>query len=190
MIGNISKRCINCCKLLITRYSHLAHRESAITAPVSSEHTFLDKHTSNPLLPEKLDESSNSDLVKKNTFHYPEPGIGKSPLGIFAYYIKKSEVLQELFRLGVNLHQIEKNTEATQFLLRCSFEDIREHIIFLKEVCLEIPRIGRIISKNPLILKEDLEDLKVRVNYLKYKKFDDNMITRIIQENPLWLTHR
>lgn len=108
----------------------------------------------------------------------------------FAAYINKSDTLQQLLKLGVNFHKIEKNGEAVPFILSLKFEDIKEHIIFLNNLDLATEEIGYLITKNPLLLKEDIEDLKVRINYLEYKNFSKEMITHIVTANPLWLTHR
>lgn len=138
-----------------------------------------------------VNKTSISEFIKHNTSLTPTEITDYSNKylpGVFAYYIKKSETLQELFRLGVNLHKIEENSEATHFILCSTLEDIRKPIEFLKD--LSVDDIGKIITKNPLILKEDLENLLVRVNYLKFKKFSNKMVTRIVQDNPFWLSHR
>ncbi|XP_018574305.1 transcription termination factor 3, mitochondrial [Anoplophora glabripennis] len=147
------------------------------TANVSlekSEECFLPKDTKSVLEPLDEDISYISTYLKP-TFN-------------FAAYINKSETLQHLLKLGVNLHQIEKNVEDVQFILGLKFEDIKEHIIFLNNLGLATEEIGYLITKNPLLLKEDLENLKIRINYLEYKKFSKEMITRIIKANPFWLT--
>lgn len=104
----------------------------------------------------------------------------------FAAYINKSETLQELLKLGVNFHKLEKKVGIPSFMLGLSFEkDIKNHITFLNDMGVE--EIGEFITKNPLIFKENIEDLQARINYLKYKRFTDEMITRIITKNPFWL---
>lgn len=112
------------------------------------------------------------------------------PGAVSSMYVNKSDVLQQLVKLGVNLYQIEKDPEAMKFILTLKFEDIKDTIIYLKELGLETEQIGYAITKNPLLLQENLEDLKVRVNYLQYKKFTPEMITRIVENNPFWLTYR
>lgn len=109
---------------------------------------------------------------------------------VSSMFINKSEILQELLKFNVELYKVEKNAEAFDYILQRNFADIKEHIIFLKELDLEDSDIGQLITKNPLILREDLEDLRVRINYLKYKKFSDEMITSILKKNPFWLSQR
>uniref|UniRef100_A0A6P7FQ46 Transcription termination factor 3, mitochondrial n=1 Tax=Diabrotica virgifera virgifera TaxID=50390 RepID=A0A6P7FQ46_DIAVI len=111
------------------------------------------------------------------------------PGALSSMYINKSEILQQLVKLKVKLYEIEKDPEATKFILSQRFEDIKDKIIFLKELGLEIEDIGNTITKNPLILKENIEDLQVRINYLQYKKFTSEMILRIVSANPHWLSH-
>ncbi|KAJ8924905.1 hypothetical protein NQ315_001062 [Exocentrus adspersus] len=102
-----------------------------------------------------------------------------------AAYVNKSDTLQQLLKLGVDFHRIEKkNVDCISFILGLKFDDIKEHIVFLRDLGLETEDIARHISKNPQLLKEDLANLKVRINYLEYKKFTGEMITRIIQANP------
>lgn len=107
-----------------------------------------------------------------------------------AAYANKSELIQQLVQLGVNLHYIEKKLpEAMKFLLQCQFGSIKDHIRFLNDLGVELVDVAQVITKNPLILKESLEDLEVRINYLKFKKFDNDGVARIISKNPFWLTH-
>ncbi|KRT78288.1 hypothetical protein AMK59_7401 [Oryctes borbonicus] len=106
----------------------------------------------------------------------------------FAAYINQSETLQQLLKLGVNLHKLEKKRNVPPFILRLDFEkDIKNHILLFLDRGLEVRNIADIFTRNPFILKEDIEDLKVRINYLMYKKFDNAMISRILCQNPFWL---
>lgn len=108
-----------------------------------------------------------------------------------AAYANKSELIQQLVQLGVNLHYIEKKLpQAMKFLLQCKFDTIKDHIRFLNDLGVELVDVAGVITKNPLVLKESLEDLEVRINYLKFKKFDSEGVVRIVSKNPFWLTHR
>lgn len=144
--------------------------------------------------PEESIEYSSSQLTKSVLEPLDEDISHVStylkPTFNFAAYINKSDILQQLLKLGVNFHKIEKDAEAAQFILGLKFEDIKEHIIFLNNLGLTTEQIGYIISKNPLLLKEDLENLEVRINYLKYKKFTNEAILHIIKSNPFWLSKR
>ncbi|CAH0726664.1 unnamed protein product, partial [Brenthis ino] len=104
-----------------------------------------------------------------------------------AGYINKSETLQNLLHLNVNLSKIEKRPHIVHKILKLDFEkDIKNQILFLKDY-VGIENIGNYITKNPLILCESLEDLQVRINYLRSKKFKSQDILHIIQKNPFWL---
>lgn len=138
-------------------------------------------------LPSELEKSSPS-LTSEVTVYNKIPNV--QPKTVSSFYINESEVLQELLKLNVNLYKVEKVKEAFDFILQRKFDRIREHIILLKEFNLEDDEIGKLITTNPLILKEDLNDLRVRINYLQYKKFSDEMITAILRKNPFWLSHR
>lgn len=109
----------------------------------------------------------------------------------FAAYVNKSETLQELLKLGVNLYKLEKDIDVPPFILSLKFEEnIKPYVIFLYDLGLNEEDIGELITKNPFIFKEDLDDLMVRINYLKTKKFDNAMIQRIVSKNPYWLSFR
>lgn len=106
----------------------------------------------------------------------------------FAAYVNKSPTLQQLVKLGVNLHRVEKRKNSTEFLLQLDFErDMSKYIRFLHDAGVPPDALGAFITKNPYIFKEDLEDLSTRLNYLQYKKFSADGIARIITANPYWL---
>lgn len=148
----------------------------------------LDKISNNSYLQVKEENSQIQSVNKEITISDKIPYI--KPKTVSSSYINDSEILQELFKLNVDLYKVERNTEAYEYILQQKFDDVKEHIIFLKELDLEDIDIGNIITKNPLIFKEDLEDIRVRINYLKYKKFTNIMITEVIKKNPFWLSHR
>lgn len=105
-----------------------------------------------------------------------------------AAYVKQSPNLQELIKMGVNLHSIEKRKGLGQFVLNLDFErDVKSHLIFLHDLGIPAESFGDFITKNPLIFKESIDDLTVRVNYLEHKKFQPSQIINIIQTNPFWL---
>lgn len=106
----------------------------------------------------------------------------------FAAYVNKSESLQHLVKMGVDLHKLEKRKGIPQFILGLDFDrDMREHLKFLTEVGVPLEGLGEFITKNPLIFKEDLGNMEVRVNYLESKRFLPEQISRIVCKNPFWL---
>lgn len=109
----------------------------------------------------------------------------------FAAYVNKSETLQQLVKLGVNLHRIEKTVDGVPFIMKLDFEkDIKNHIQFLCDRGVDLETVAEIFSNNPLVLKEDLDDLEVRMNYLESKRFNKQMIARILSKNHFWLSFR
>lgn len=112
-----------------------------------------------------------------------------SPTFNFAAYVNKSQTLQELVMLGVELHKLETKKEIGEFIMKLDFEkDIQTHLRFLHDLGVPAENLGTFITKNPLIFKEDLEDLKIRINYLLAKKFTPEMISSIVTRNPRWLS--
>ncbi|XP_062556204.1 transcription termination factor 3, mitochondrial [Armigeres subalbatus] len=106
----------------------------------------------------------------------------------FAAYVNRSESLKKLVQLGVDLHKLEKRKGIPQFLMQLDFEkNMKQHLVFLAEIGVNVEQFGEFITKNPLIFKEDLGNLEVRVNYLESKRFLPEQITRIVVQNPFWL---
>ncbi|XP_060535072.1 transcription termination factor 3, mitochondrial [Cylas formicarius] len=119
----------------------------------------------------------------------PDDSRVAQPSFNFAAYADKSDTLQQLVKLGVDLYRIEHQVKAVPFILTLKFDDIRQHIMFLKDVGLGKDEIANVITKNPFIFKEELDNLEVRVNYLEFKQFTKDMVTHILRSNPVWLSH-
>lgn len=170
---------ISCIRCALSQLTHLAENNTEISKNIIDEITLID-----PPEPEKSvlgplsEDISHISTYLKPTFN-------------FAAYANKSETIQELVKLGVNLHYIEKKIlDALPFILRLKFDDIKDHILFINNLGVDFQDIGKIITKNPFIFKEKLEDIEVRINYLKFKRFSDEAILRIITKNPFWLSFR
>ncbi|EFA03203.1 transcription termination factor 3, mitochondrial [Tribolium castaneum] len=173
----------------IRQFSSVQSKAAEGALSTKSEYNLLDTRTipnddtidSKDLEPEpSVLEPCNEDIS------YVAPYL--RPSFNFAAYVNKSETLQKLVQLGVELYKLEKNPDVPPYLLQLDFEkDIKNHIIFLTDLGLETADLGWLITKNPFIFKEDLDNLQVRINYLKFKKFNDEMILRIVQDNPHWL---
>ncbi|XP_004641351.1 LOW QUALITY PROTEIN: transcription termination factor 3, mitochondrial [Octodon degus] len=104
-------------------------------------------------------------------------------------YVDHSETLQKLVLLGVNLSQIEKHPDAANLLLRLDFEkDIKQILLFLKDVGLEDNQLGTFLTKNYAIFSEDLENLKIRVAYLRSKNFSKADIVQMVKNAPFLLS--
>uniref|UniRef100_A0A4X2KDV3 Mitochondrial transcription termination factor 3 n=1 Tax=Vombatus ursinus TaxID=29139 RepID=A0A4X2KDV3_VOMUR len=104
-------------------------------------------------------------------------------------YVDRSETLQKLVLLGVNLSKLEKRPGVGTLLLRLDFEnDIQKILLFLKDIGVEDNQLGAFLTKNYIILTEDLENLRTRVAYLESKKFSKTDISRMIVNAPYLLS--
>uniref|UniRef100_A0A1B6KMQ3 Transcription termination factor 3, mitochondrial n=1 Tax=Graphocephala atropunctata TaxID=36148 RepID=A0A1B6KMQ3_9HEMI len=111
-----------------------------------------------------------------------------SPSFNLAAYANKSNSLQQLIKMGVDLHIIESKKDAARFILNLDFDKhMKLHLRFLHDIGLPAEEFGKFITKNPFIFQQQLEDLQVRVNYLEAKRFSADAISRIITRNPIWL---
>lgn len=138
-------------------------------------------------------ESVNTSVLSERPVELlAEPvdvALNLKPSYNLAAYVNKSETLQELIKLGVNLHKIEKKKpELAELVLGLNFEqDVKPYLMFLHDCGVPSDQLGEHITKNPAIFKEDLDNLSVRINYLESKKFKADEIARIVTKNPFWL---
>ncbi|XP_019573962.2 transcription termination factor 3, mitochondrial [Rhinolophus sinicus] len=103
-------------------------------------------------------------------------------------YVDHSETLQKLVLLGVDLSKIEKHPDAANCLLRMDFEnDIKQILLFLKDLGIEDNQLGPFLTKNYAIFSEDLKNLKTRVAYLQSKNFNKADITQMVRNAPFLL---
>lgn len=103
-------------------------------------------------------------------------------------YVDHSETLQKLVLLGVDLSKIEKHPDAANCLLRMDFEsDIKQILLFLKDLGIEDNQLGPFLTKNYAIFSEDLQNLKTRVAYLQSKNFNKADITQMVRNAPFLL---
>ncbi|XP_059103683.1 transcription termination factor 3, mitochondrial [Peromyscus eremicus] len=113
------------------------------------------------------------------------------PLSSFTLgdYVDHSKTLQQLVQLGVDLSRIERHLDVANLLLRLDFEkDIKQILLFLKDLGLEDNHLGPFLTKNYTIFSEDLENLKTRVAYLQSKHFSNADIARMVRQAPFLLS--
>nr|XP_014703245.2 transcription termination factor 3, mitochondrial isoform X1 [Equus asinus]XP_014703246.2 transcription termination factor 3, mitochondrial isoform X1 [Equus asinus] len=104
-------------------------------------------------------------------------------------YVDHSETLQNLVLLGVDLSKIEKQPDAANLLLRLDFEkDIKQILLFLKDLGIENNQLGTFLTKNYAVFSEDLENLKTRVAYLQSKNFSKADIAQMVRKAPFLLS--
>lgn len=142
------------------------------------------------ILAEEEQENKRSILapVDDESKIYAEPML--RPTFNLAAYVLKSETLQQFLKLGVDLSRWDK-LNVSQSIAKYDFKHHIEPFILLltKDIGIPIDGLGKILSKNPDIMKENLDDLLVRVNYLALKRFTKDEIVEIITRNPFWLSH-
>ncbi|XP_007933043.1 transcription termination factor 3, mitochondrial [Orycteropus afer afer] len=103
-------------------------------------------------------------------------------------YVDHSETLQKLVLLGVDLSKIERHPDIANILLRLDFEkDIKQILLFLKDLGIEDNQLGSFLTKNYAIFSEDLENLKTRVTYLQSKNFSKADIAHMVRKAPFLL---
>ncbi|KAL4629766.1 transcription termination factor 3, mitochondrial [Arapaima gigas] len=103
-------------------------------------------------------------------------------------YVNQSETLQQLVLLGVNLWKLEQRPNVGSMLLRLDFQkDVKNRLLFLKDLGVEDSQLGPLITRNPFILTESLENLKARAEYLKSKKFSPQSIASMVSKAPYLL---
>ncbi|GAB1298318.1 Transcription termination factor 3, mitochondrial [Apodemus speciosus] len=139
------------------------------------------------------------------------------PLSSFtlADYIDHSKTLQKLVQLGMDLSKVEKHPDVANLLLRLDFEkDVKQILLFLKDLGLEDNQLGPFLTKYYAIFFEDLENLKTRwshyiiltglelitlllwpstcwnyrVAYLQSKHFSKTDIARMVRNAPFLLS--
>nr|CAG4637305.1 EOG090X0C5Y [Ceriodaphnia reticulata] len=137
-------------------------------------------------------QENNNPLLPDSSFVGVSPVI--SPSFNLANYVNKSELLQNLVKLGVSIHQWEKLGDVHSWLMVLDFtKDVKPIIQFLVDQGVSPNQLGIYFTKNPYILKTCVKDLEIRTNYLYSKNFTFEMISRIFSRNPFWLlfsTHR
>ncbi|XP_043282193.1 transcription termination factor 3, mitochondrial [Venturia canescens] len=107
----------------------------------------------------------------------------------FAAYANDSSTIQELAKLGVDLHKVEKRTQAMELLLKFHFNEMKPYIRFLYDCGIKSNNLGLFITKNPYIFSQTIEDMTIRIRYLRAHKFNPAMIERIVEKNPFWLMY-
>lgn len=165
---------------------------------IVTRRTRFDGYTSNHLQDIDLDDKELMDLFgerKIDGLGEPNPEILDDispalPMSFnLAAFANKSETIQMLIKLGVDLALIEKRfPETAEWLLKLDFaSDVKPYIRFLVDHGVAPDQLGHFVTKNPWIFSHNLEDLQVRINYLSWKKFDKQMIASVISNAPLFL---
>eukprot|EP00062_Callorhinchus_milii_P003954 gi/632941837/ref/XP_007886088.1/ PREDICTED: mTERF domain-containing protein 1, mitochondrial [Callorhinchus milii] len=103
-------------------------------------------------------------------------------------YVDQSDTLSKLVLLGVDLSKLEQRPNVANMLLRLDFDkNVKECLLFLKDLGVEEHQFGAFLTKNPFILTESLGNLQKRVSYLQSKKFNKEAIARMVSKAPYLL---
>ncbi|XP_048384816.2 transcription termination factor 3, mitochondrial [Stegostoma tigrinum] len=103
-------------------------------------------------------------------------------------YVDQSETLTKLVLLGVDLSKLERRPNVANMLLRLDFNrDVKERLLFLKDVGVDDHLLGAFLTRNPFILTEDMENLQMRIQYLQSKKFSKEAISSMVSGAPYLL---
>ena len=139
-------------------------------------------------IPLKKDENRLLKEIKNNeSFLFTQAVPQKSET--VAAFVSKSELLQNLVKLGVDLSEVEKDPDMAEYLIKADFKlDIQPYILFLYD-CKILPEdMGKMFTKHPSIFKESLDNLQLRIDYFKSKSFSEASIVRIVTKQPSVLT--
>ena len=127
---------------------------------ISDQQTALDPQIAHDRKSETERTPTPRELQDLQDLPPPKP---MEPSYNLAPYVAKSEVLQRLVSLGVDLSVVEKVSEAADFVVQANWDaDIQPRLLFLQDVGVEDAKLGHVLTKNPLLLKEDMEDMQVR----------------------------
>ncbi|KAK7100151.1 hypothetical protein V1264_023144 [Littorina saxatilis] len=135
--------------------------------------------------PSDLSQLTQEELEQLKDLPDPKP---IQPSYNLAPYVAKSEVLQKLVGLGVDLSAVEKVSDAADFVVQANWDvDIQPRLLFLRDVGVDDSQLGHVLTKNPLLLKEDVEDMQMRIDYMHSKKFSKDEVSYIVKKAPLTL---
>ena len=135
-------------------------------------------------LPNKYTEEAYKLVSSKRDISHIRP-VRPSKSYNLAVYVRDSDTLSNLVKLGVDLSKIEQDPEIAGYIARLNWnEDVMPYINFLQDINVPAQFIATIFTKNPAIFRESLEDLQIRVNYFESKNFTMDAVGRIISDAP------
>ncbi|XP_035284174.1 transcription termination factor 3, mitochondrial [Anguilla anguilla] len=102
-------------------------------------------------------------------------------------YVNQSETLRMLVHLGVDLSKLQARRNVGSMLLRMGLQDLQERLLFLRDLGLQEPQLGPLLTRNPFILTETLQNLRARVSYLRSKQFSSEEVGSMVCRAPYLL---
>ncbi|KAI1724238.1 acyl-CoA oxidase domain-containing protein [Ditylenchus destructor] len=141
-------------------------------------------------------ELDNSDLSQPPSRRNPHPFNPTEPEVLaptharsIVPFVNHLPVLQNLVNLGMDLLEMDKETNIGRFLVRMDWDlDVKPKIHWLiKDLGVKTEDVGSYLTRNPFFLTQQLADMKERVNYLFNKGFNKKDVTKIVIASRYWL---
>ncbi|XP_072928361.1 transcription termination factor 3, mitochondrial isoform X1 [Hemitrygon akajei] len=133
-------------------------------------------------------QSPFQDLSEEKALHIEVSPLLPPTSFTLRDYVDRSETLTKLVLLGVDLSKLERRPNVANMLLRLDFDrDVKERLLFLKDVGVKEDFLGAFLTRNPFVLTENIENLQKRVHYLQSQKFSKEAISRMVSAAPYLL---
>ncbi|GFO22763.1 transcription termination factor 3, mitochondrial [Plakobranchus ocellatus] len=115
------------------------------------------------------------------------PELSRQALNLVPY-VNRSETLQNLVKLGVNLDLVQRVEGVAELLLKSQFKrDIAPLIHLLNLMGVPLDEMGQMLTRNPLLFKQSIEDLSARFGYFLHKRFSQAEAVSIVVRAPVAL---
>ncbi|XP_005099064.2 transcription termination factor 3, mitochondrial [Aplysia californica] len=132
-------------------------------------------------------QDSSVDLHSRPAADLSVPELSRRAMNLVPF-VNRSETLQKLVQLGVDLSVVQQVEGMSTLLVRSDFErDIMPYIRFLADVGVPADRLGHVLTVNPHILTEDRAELEQKIGYLVHKKFSLQEVARMVCRAPVML---
>lgn len=106
-------------------------------------------------------------------------------------HVNTSEILSELVKLGVSIHELDKTPVLRDSILKLTMEDnVKPLIMFFMSHNIPLECIGDIINKCPYNLQLSTYQTERFSAYMKSKNFTPEMIKKILMKSPHLLQKR
>ncbi|RUS71922.1 hypothetical protein EGW08_020315 [Elysia chlorotica] len=133
------------------------------------------------------DKEFEKNLLPVSVDEMTIPELSRHALNLVPY-VSRSETLQNLVKLGVNLDMVQRVEGVAELLLQSQFDrDIAPLIHLLHLAGVPAESMGLMITRNPLLLTQSVEDLSSRIGYLLHKNFSQTEVASIVTRAPVTL---
>lgn len=168
------------------QFTETATKQNVNQTPRIEHEKEMQRLTAEEIIDEKTNNYSVLNIVADESKIISEPIL--RPSFNLSYFVPKSQTLQKLIHLGVDLNSLERRNLGT-YIANLDFErDIKAHVLLLtKDIGIDLNSLGHILTQNPYVLRENLDDIQTRINYMQLKRFKPDEIVQIVTRNPFWL---